>query len=80
MLTAKSLIQEKKYTQQEAMDYIRVPAFFNFRKDYLHNLSKFSLEHLKKSMNEVLKADIAIKTGKSDDILALEKLLIFICK
>lgn len=80
LLTAKSLLQEKKYSQQETMDYIRVPAFFNFRKDYLNNLSKFTLEHLKKSMKEVLKADIAIKTGKSDDILALENLLIFICK
>ena len=80
LLTAKSLIQEKKYTQQEAMDYIRVPAFFNFRKDYLSNLSKFTLIHLKQCMREILKADIAIKTGKSDDILALENLLIFICK
>lgn len=80
LLTAKSLMQEKHYTPQETMDYIRVPAFFNFRKDYLNNLSKFSLEHLKQSMREVLKADIAIKTGKTDEILALEKLLIFICK
>lgn len=78
LLTAKSLIQEKNYTSQDALNYVRVYSYFQNK--YLTNLSKFSLIHLKKCLKEILKTDIALKTGKTDDKSAIENLVLFICK
>ncbi|MCR4662517.1 MAG: DNA polymerase III subunit delta [Endomicrobiaceae bacterium] len=78
MLTAKSLIEEKNYTSQDALNYIRVYSYFQYK--YMNNLSKYTLLHLKKSLQEILKTDISLKTGKTDDKSALENLVLFICK
>lgn len=78
MLTAKSLMEEKNYTSQDALNYVRVYAYFQYK--YLNNLSKYTLLHLKRCLNEILKTDIALKTGKTDDKSALENLVLFICK
>lgn len=78
LLTAKSLMEEKDYSSQDALNYIRV--FSYFQNKYLTNLSKYTLVHLKKCLKEILKTDIALKTGKSDDKSALENLVLFICK
>lgn len=78
MLMAKSLMEEKNYSSQDALNYIRVYSYFQYK--YLNNLSKYTLLHLKKSLNEILKTDIALKTGKTDDKSALENLVLFICK
>ncbi len=78
MLIAKSLMEEKNYTSQDALNYIRVYAYFQYK--YLNNLSKYSLLHLKKCLKEILKTDIALKTGKTDDKSAIENLVLFICK
>lgn len=78
MLIAKSLMEEKKYTSQDALNYIRVYAYFQYK--YLNNLSQYSLLHLKKCLKEILKTDIALKTGKTDDKSAIENLVLFICK
>ena len=78
MLTAKSLMEEKNYTSQDALNYIRVYSYFQYK--YLNNLSKYTLLHLKKSLGEILKTDIALKTGKTDDKSSLENLVLFICK
>ena len=78
MLMAKSLIEEKNYTSQDALNYIRVYSFFQYK--YLNNLSKYTLLHLKKCLKEILKTDVALKTGKMDDKSAIENLVLFICK
>lgn len=78
MLTAKSLMEEKNYTMQDALNYVRVYSYFQYK--YSANLSKYSLVHLKKCLKEVLKTDIALKTGKTDDKSAIENLVLFICK
>ena len=78
MLTAKSLMEEKNYTSQDALNYIRVYAYFQYK--YLNNLSKYTLLHLKRCLKEILKTDVALKTGKTDDKSAIENLVLFICK
>ncbi len=78
MLTAKSLMEEKNYTMQDALNYVRVYSYFQYK--YAANLSKYSLVHLKKCLKEILKTDIALKTGKTDDKSAIENLVLFICK
>ncbi len=78
MLTAKSLMEEKNYTMQDALNYVRVYSYFQYK--YAANLSKYSLIHLKKCLKEILKTDIALKTGKTDDKSAIENLVLFICK
>ncbi|MFA7074996.1 MAG: DNA polymerase III subunit delta [Endomicrobiaceae bacterium] len=80
LLSAKSLIEEKNYTPEQATEYIKIPPYFDFRAKYIRNLSKYKLKHLKLCLNELLKTDIAIKTGKTDDFSALENLIIFVCK
>ena len=78
MLMAKSLMEEKNYTSQDALNYVRVYSYFQYK--YAANLSKYSLVHLKKCLKEILKTDIALKTGKTDDKSAIENLVLFICK
>lgn len=78
MLTAKSLMEEKDYSSQDALNYIRVYSFFQDK--YYNNLRKYGLTHLKRCMNEILKTDIALKTGKSDEKSAIENLVLFVCK
>ncbi|MBO7610588.1 MAG: DNA polymerase III subunit delta [Elusimicrobia bacterium] len=78
MLTAKSLMEEKNYSSQDALNYVRVYSYFQYK--YAANLSKYSLVHLKKCLKEILKTDIALKTGKTDDKSAIENLVLFICK
>ena len=78
MATAKSLMEEKNYTSQDALNYVRVYAYFQYK--YAANLAKYSLVHLKKCLKEILKTDIALKTGKTDDKSAIENLVLFICK
>ena len=78
MATAKSLMEEKNYTSQDALNYVRVYSYFQYK--YAANLAKYSLVHLKKCLKEILKTDIALKTGKTDDKSAIENLVLFICK
>jgi DNA polymerase-3 subunit delta len=78
LLIAKSLMEEKNYTSQDALNYIRVYAYFQYK--YLNNLSKYTLLHLRKCLKEILKTDVALKTGKADDKSAIENLVLFICK
>lgn len=78
MLTAKSLMEEKDYSVQDALNYVRVYSYFQYK--YSANLAKYSLVHLKKCLKEILKTDIALKTGKTDDKSAIENLVLFICK
>ncbi len=78
LLTAKSLMEEKGYSSQDALNYIRVYSFFQDK--YYYNLQRYSLSHLKKCMAEILKIDIALKTGKVDEKSAIENLVLFVCK
>ncbi|MDD2523299.1 MAG: DNA polymerase III subunit delta [Endomicrobiia bacterium] len=80
LVSAKSLIEEKNYTSDQATEYIKIPPYFDFRSKYIRNLSRYTLKHLKLCLNELLKADISIKTGKTDDVSALENFIFFICK
>ncbi len=78
LLTAKSLMEEKGYSSQDALNYIRVFSFFQDK--YYENLRRYSLAHLKRCMAEILKTDVALKTGKTDEKSAVENLVLFICK
>ena len=78
LLTAKSLMEEKSYSSQDALNYIRVYSYFQNK--YIDNLSKYTLVHLKNCLKEILKTDISLKTGKTDDKSAIENLVLFICK
>ena len=78
LLIAKSLIEEKNYSVQDALNYVRVYSFFQNK--YSANLSKYCLVHLKNCLKEILKTDVALKTGKSDEKSAIENLVLFICK
>ncbi len=78
MVTAKSLMEEKNYTSQDALNYVRVYSYFQYK--YASNLAKYTLLHLKRCLKEILKTDIALKTGKTDDKSAIENLVLFICK
>lgn len=80
LLSAKSLIEEKSYSPDQAAEYIKIPPFFDFRAKYIRNLSKYKLQHLKLCINKLLETDISIKTGKTDEFSALENLVMFICK
>ncbi|MBQ4178642.1 MAG: DNA polymerase III subunit delta [Elusimicrobia bacterium] len=78
MATAKSLMEEKNYSSRDALNYVRVYSYFQYK--YATNLSKYTLVHLKRCLKEILKTDIALKTGKTDDKSAIENLVLFICK
>ena len=78
MLMAKSLMEEKDYSMKDALNYIRVYSYFQYK--YASNLSKYTLLHLKMCLKEILKTDIALKTGKTDEKSAIENLVLFICK
>lgn len=78
MLDAKSKIEEQGMTPQEAASSLRIHSFF--AGPFLSNLKKHSMKNLKESMRIILKADTAIKTGTSDAVSALEKVILFVCK
>ncbi|MCL2388967.1 MAG: hypothetical protein FWC85_01125, partial [Elusimicrobia bacterium] len=77
MLAAKSLLEEKDYTKNDAAERLRIHSYFAGA--FFAGLENYSLKHLKKSLKEVLKADAAIKTGSLDAASALERLLLFLC-
>ncbi|MCL2390865.1 MAG: DNA polymerase III subunit delta, partial [Endomicrobia bacterium] len=78
MLDAKSRIEEQGMSPQEAASSLRIHSFF--AGPFLSNLKKHSLKNLKESIRVILKADTAIKTGTSDAVSALEKVILFVCK
>jgi DNA polymerase-3 subunit delta len=80
LLSAKSLIEEKSYSPDQAAEYIKNSPFLIFAQNNIRNLSKYKLQHLKLCINKLLETDISIKTGKTDEFSALENLVMFICK
>jgi DNA polymerase-3 subunit delta len=77
MLNAKSAIEEQEISTDKVAFKLRIPNFY--ARFFFSNLKKHSVEALKKGMKVILKADIAIKTGSSDAVSALEKIVLFIC-
>ncbi len=78
LITVKSLMEEKNYSSKDALNFVKVHTYYHNK--YLTNLNKYSFVHLKKCLKEVLKTDVAIKTGKLDEKSAIENLVLFICK
>jgi len=78
LITVKSLIEEKNYSSNDALNFVKVHPYYHNK--YLANLYKYSLVHLKKCLKEILKTDIALKTSKLDEKFAIENLVLFICK
>jgi DNA polymerase-3 subunit delta len=77
MLNAKSMIEEQDLPIAEIALALKIHNFYV--KTFFENLQKHSINILKESLKEILKADIAIKTGSSDAISALEETVLFIC-
>lgn len=76
LLNAKSLIEEKGFSESQAAEHLRIHSYF--ARGFFNNLERHSLKHLKAGMKEILKADSAIKTGSFAES-ALERLLLFFC-
>ncbi|MDR2426961.1 MAG: DNA polymerase III subunit delta [Endomicrobium sp.] len=78
LLNAKSMIEEKGMSNAETASALRIHNYF--AKAFFSNLSKHNVKSLKNSLKVTLKADIAIKTGSSDAISALEKIILSVCR
>jgi len=78
MISAKSAIEEQKISVDKAAFKLRIPNFS--ARFFFSNLKKHSAERLKKSLKIILKADAAIKTGNTDALSALDRVVLFICE
>lgn len=78
MLNAKSLLEEQNMPQSSIASSLRIHNYF--AKAFFANLQKHNIDRLKEAMRIILEADISIKTGSSDSISALEKIILFVCK
>jgi DNA polymerase-3 subunit delta len=78
MLNAKSMIEEQGLSAAETASTLRIHNFY--AETFFTNLKKHSTNILKESLKTILKTDIAIKTGSSDAVSALEKTILSICR
>ncbi|MDR1195646.1 MAG: DNA polymerase III subunit delta [Endomicrobium sp.] len=78
LLNAKSMIEEKGMSNTETAAALRIHNYF--AKAFFSNLTKHSIKNLKSSLKVILKADTAIKTGASDAISSLEKIILSVCR
>ena len=74
MLLAKSLQEEKKSSRLEIQQELRFNAYFD--RNFFNNLSKFSLERLKKGLNLVLNADLELKSSSRPEQMVFEELIL----
>ncbi|MDR3071174.1 MAG: DNA polymerase III subunit delta [Endomicrobium sp.] len=77
MLNAKSMLEEQNMSVPEIASVLKIHNFYT--EHFFVNLKKHSINTLKESLNVILKADMAIKTGSGDVTLALEEIVLFIC-
>lgn len=78
LLNAKSMIEEQQMSDTETAAALRIHNYF--ARAFFVNLRKHSIKNLKASLKVILKADTAIKTGNSDTVSALEKIILSVCR
>ncbi|MDR1663209.1 MAG: DNA polymerase III subunit delta [Endomicrobium sp.] len=78
MLNAKSMLEEQNMPISEVTSALRIHSFS--AGIFFSNLKKHNAKNLRESLKIVLQADTAIKTGSNDAVLALEKVILFVCK
>lgn len=78
MVYAKSMMEEEGMSVSDTAAALRIHSFF--ARPYFANLNKHTLKSLKKSLKVILKADLSIKTGASDSVSALERILLSVCR
>lgn len=77
MLNAKSMLEEQGMDNSETASALRIHNYFAGA--FFANLKKHDIKKLKAALKVILKADTAIKTGSSDAVSSLEKIILFIC-
>jgi DNA polymerase III, delta subunit len=78
LLNAKSMIEEQGMSNTETAAALRIHNYF--ARDFFENMKKHDFKNLKNAMKVILKADTAIKTGSSDAVSALEKIVLAVCR
>ncbi|MDR1122917.1 MAG: DNA polymerase III subunit delta [Endomicrobium sp.] len=77
MLNVKSMLEEQNMSVSEVASVFKMHGFY--AKAFFSNLKKHNTKILKESLKIILETDTAIKTGGNDIVLALEKVVLFIC-
>ena len=78
LLNAKSMTQEQGMSNTETAAALRIHNYFAGA--FFENLKKHDFKSLKASLKIILKADTSIKTGSSDVVSALERIILFVCR
>ena len=78
LLKAKSMLEEQGMDSAEPASALRIHNYF--ARAFFANLKKHDMKKLKDAMKVILKADTAIKTGSSDAVSALERIILFVCR
>lgn len=78
LLNAKSMTEEQGMSNTETAAALRIHNYF--ARAFFSNLGKHSIKNLKASLKVILKADTSIKTGTSDSVSALEKIILSVCR
>jgi DNA polymerase-3 subunit delta len=78
MLNAKSMLEEQGMSVDEVSLALRIRNFYAAA--FFANLKKHNTKILKESLKTILKADVAIKSGCSDAISALDKAVLSVCR
>ena len=78
LLNAKSMTEEQGMSNTETAAALRIHNYF--ARAFFENLRKHDFKTLKASLKVVLKADTSIKTGSSDAVSALERIILFVCR
>ena len=78
LLNAKSMTEEQGMSNAETAAALRIHNYF--ARAFFENLRKHDFKSLKAGLKIILKADSAIKTGSSDAVSALERIILFVCR
>lgn len=78
LLNAKSMTEQQGMSNAETAAALRIHNYF--ARAFFANLEKHSIKSLKASLKTILKADTEIKTGGSDAVSALEKIVLYLCR
>ncbi len=74
LLIARSMMDEKKSSRMEIQQELNLNAYFD--RNFFNNLSKYSLERLKKGISQVLSADIDLKSSSKPENMVFEELIL----
>lgn len=77
LMTAKSLIEEKKSSYQEIRQELNLNPYFD--RNFNTNLARFSLSDLERGIDFILQADIDLKSSERPEAVIFEELIISLC-